>query len=95
MWPQEEEQSVADYRQRRIESDSLRIKKSRGVETPAKRPQVQLGEGKEPTKIPRFVTDEHFIAIYNACDIAERPAGLPYPAADWRRGLLTFIYFTG
>jgi integrase len=50
---------------------------------------------REQEKLPRFVTDEHFAAIYQACDAASFPAGLPYCAADWWRGLLTFAYMTG
>ena len=50
---------------------------------------------REQEKLPRFVTDEHFEAIYKACKTAKYPAGLPYSAADWWRGLLTFAYMTG
>jgi integrase len=50
---------------------------------------------REQEKLPRFVTDEHFEAIYNACDAAKFPAGLPYSPAEWWRGLLTFAYMTG
>ena len=40
---------------------------------------------REPEKIPRFVTQEHFTAIYNACDAATEPSKLPCPAGDWWR----------
>lgn len=46
-------------------------------------------------RLPRFVTPEHFAAIYQACDVAKSPAGQPYPAADWWRALLVFAYMTG
>ena len=43
---------------------------------------------KEPQKIPRFVTEEHFAAIYGACEVAKFPQGtkdvvLPFTAGDW------------
>lgn len=50
---------------------------------------------KVPGKLPRYVTPEHFAQIYTACDQAERPDALPYSAADWWRGLLTFGYMIG
>lgn len=50
---------------------------------------------KEPKKLPRFVTAEHFAAIYGACDAATMPADLPFPAADWWRGVLVTGYMTG
>jgi integrase len=50
---------------------------------------------KENQKLPRYVTPEHFAAMYGACDAARFPAALPYSAGDWWRGLLTFAYMTG
>ncbi len=50
---------------------------------------------KEPGKLIRYVTPEHFAAMYAACDAAERPASDVYSAADWWRGLLVFVYMTG
>jgi integrase len=50
---------------------------------------------REPKKLARYVSGEHFAAIYQACSSATFPAGLPYPAADWWRGLLTMCYMTG
>jgi integrase len=47
---------------------------------------------KEPKHLPRYVTPEHFAAIYRACSQAAKPAGLPYPPANWWRGLILFIY---
>lgn len=46
-------------------------------------------------KLPRFVTGEHFAAIYTASEHARKPKDLPYPPADWWRGLFVFAYMTG
>jgi len=50
---------------------------------------------KEPKKLPRYVLPEHFAAIYKACDVATKPGGQQYTAADWWRGMLMFGYMTG
>jgi integrase len=50
---------------------------------------------KEPKKLPRFVTPEHFADMYGACDVAVRPAVQDYSAVDWWRGVLMFAYMTG
>jgi integrase len=50
---------------------------------------------KAPKKLPRYVTGEHFAAIYCACETATMPEGLPYPAADWWRALVVMGYMTG
>lgn len=50
---------------------------------------------KELKKEKRYVTPEHFAAIYEACESARLPDGLLYPAADWWRALITFAYMTG
>lgn len=51
---------------------------------------------KEPGKLPRFVTGEHFTAIYSACDKTARwPDNQGYTAGDWWRGLLVTAYMTG
>ena len=50
---------------------------------------------KEPKKLARYVTADHFAALYKACNAARRPKGLPYSAGDWWRALLTFNYMTG
>lgn len=46
-------------------------------------------------RLPRYVTPEHFAAIYAACETAQLPIGQPYPAATWWRGLLVMAYMTG
>ena len=50
---------------------------------------------KEPQKLARFVTVEHFTAIYDACDKAQYPTGLACSPAEWWRALVTFAYMTG
>lgn len=50
---------------------------------------------REPKKLVSYVTGEHFAAIYQACDSAQRPRDLPYPPCDWWRGLLAMAYMTG
>jgi integrase len=50
---------------------------------------------REQEKLARFVTDEHFAAMYEASVAAKFPAGLPYSPAEWWRGMLTFAYMTG
>ena len=59
----------------------------------AKRPKFRMI--KEPQKLVRYVTPEHFAAIYGACEVAKRPASDAYEAATWWRALLTFCYMTG
>lgn len=53
---------------------------------------------REPVKLPRFVTPEHFALIYSrACPLAEKPAKCEpsYTAADWWRALVVTAYMTG
>ncbi len=50
---------------------------------------------KVPEAVPRPVTREHFQAIYQACDVATMPTGLPYPVSDWWRAILVFAITTG
>jgi integrase len=53
---------------------------------------------REPEKLPRFVTAEHFEIIYAAaCDLATMPSsdGQKYAAADWWRALVVTAYMTG
>lgn len=50
---------------------------------------------KEPVKLIRYVTPEHFAAIYKACNVAVRPEGLPYSTETWWQALLVFNYMTG
>ena len=58
-----------------------------------KMPRVRMV--KEPQKLVRYVTPEHFAAIYAACDAAKRPRSDVYAPADWWRAHLTFLYMTG
>jgi integrase len=46
-------------------------------------------------KLPRYMPGDHFAAVYTACEHATRPAGKPYLASDWWRGLLVAGYMTG
>jgi integrase len=50
---------------------------------------------KEAEKLPTYVSPEDFAKLYEACQHAKLPGGLPYPAADWWRGLLIMAYMTG
>ena len=50
---------------------------------------------REPEKIARYVTPEHFAAIYGKCDVATLPDDQNYPPGNWWRALLTFAYMTG
>ena len=50
---------------------------------------------KEPKKLPNYVSPEHFAMIYSGCGSASVPGDLPYPAADWWRGLVVTAYMTG
>jgi integrase len=50
---------------------------------------------REPKRLPTYVTGEHFAAIYQACESARMPENLPYPAAEWWRGLIVVGYMTG
>lgn len=48
-----------------------------------------------PGLLPRYVTGDHFAAIYAACDVARMPAGFAFSPADWWRALLVLGYMTG
>jgi integrase len=45
-------------------------------------------------KLPRYVTGDHFAAIYKACDTARFPQGQTYTAGDWWRALVTMGFMT-
>ena len=59
----------------------------------AKLPEIEFL--REPGKLPLYVPPEHFDLIYQHCDTARLPVGLPYPAGDWWRALLVTAYLTG
>ena len=50
---------------------------------------------REPHKLVRYVSAEHFAMMYRRCDAATLPRDLPYSPADWWRALLVFTYMTG
>jgi integrase len=50
---------------------------------------------REPRKLPRYVTPEHFAAMYDSCDAAKLPEGLHVAAAAWWRAILVFLQMTG
>lgn len=50
---------------------------------------------REPGKLVRFISPNHFASLYQACDQARRPTGQNYPAALWWRGLIVMAYMTG
>ena len=50
---------------------------------------------REPKKLVRYVTPEHFAAMYNACDTAKRPDNPNFAPGDFWRALVVFAYMTG
>jgi integrase len=50
---------------------------------------------KEDDKLIRFVSPEHFEAIYATCHAATMPEAQGYSAADWWRALLVTAFMTG
>src|SRR5262249_4342542 len=50
---------------------------------------------KETQHLATYVTGDHFALLYAACEKARLPRGLPYPAAEWWRGVLVVGYMTG
>ncbi len=51
---------------------------------------------KVPKKLPTYIPESHFEAIYKACGVARKPYGVPnLEPAVWWRGLLTMAYMTG
>jgi hypothetical protein len=59
----------------------------------AKMPKIRMP--KTLDRVGSVVTPEDFKAIYEACDVARMPHEMPYPPADWWRGLITFAMTTG
>ena len=50
---------------------------------------------KEPQKLVTYVSDEHFELIYKHCDVATKPAQLPFPPGTLWQALLVFLQMTG
>lgn len=51
---------------------------------------------REPKRLPTFIPEDHFAAIYAATERATVPADVPNVSpADWWRALLVFAYMTG
>ena len=50
---------------------------------------------KEAKRVPRYVTPEHFAAIYQATDNATRPKCSNCTTGEWWRALLVTAYMTG
>ena len=49
----------------------------------------------ESQKLVQYVTGEHFALIYQHCNVATKPRGLPYDAPEWWRTFTLFQYMTG
>lgn len=56
-------------------------------------PKIRLE--RELKRRPRYVTGDHFAAIYLACDTAVRPEVPNVTPGDWWRGFLAMAYMTG
>ncbi len=50
---------------------------------------------REAEKLPRYVTEEHFISIYHACDTACLPESPGVEPGAWWRALMVTLYMTG
>jgi integrase len=50
---------------------------------------------REPKKLPTYISGEHFAQVYQACESARMPEGLPCLPADWWRALIVMGYMTG
>jgi integrase len=59
----------------------------------AKAPKVKFLD--ELHELPRYVTPEHFAAIYAACNVATLPDEMHVQPVEWWRGLLMFAQMTG
>ena len=50
---------------------------------------------REPKKLATYMPEEHFAAIYRACEAARKPSELPIQPPDCWRALLTTAFMTG
>jgi len=50
---------------------------------------------REPKYLPRYITPEHFLDLYRACEIATFPTELPYAPSEWWRALIMTLQMTG
>ena len=82
--------ATANKEMRHIKAAFKRAKKW-GFSTEA--PEVQFL--REPKRIPCYMPPEDFARLYDTCDQALYPTGLPCSAADWWRGMLMLLFMTG
>ncbi|MCH8922387.1 MAG: site-specific integrase [Planctomycetes bacterium] len=69
------------------------LRKAHAWEYLTKMPQIEMA--KEPEKEPLAMEAAHFDAIYEACNVAEQPAGGPYTAEQWWKSLILTGLMTG
>ena len=50
---------------------------------------------KEPKKLPTYVNESDFLAIYNAAAVATKPTEFPHGCQAWWRGLFVTAFMTG
>lgn len=50
---------------------------------------------REPKRLPRYMTPDHFATIYGDCDQATFPQATGYSPGDWWRALLVTAFLTG
>ena len=50
---------------------------------------------KVPEAMPRPMTQEHFLSIYESCDTSTMPKEVPFPTGDWWQAILLFAITTG
>ena len=69
------------------------LRKAYAWEFLPKMPQIQMA--REPEKDPVPMEPEHFETIWNACNVADEPAGGPYTAEQWWQSLMLTGLMTG